>query len=436
MNTSSSRDADPALRNFALALLALAFISGGSSMDRGWADVATQLLALPVAWLAVARLLRPPVPAAHWVLVALAALGPVWVAAQGWLGTTATPWATERAVYAWLPPMAAFLAALALPPDSRRLGLKLLAGLATASLLLAILQLATPQDSLLNPFPDLVPVFNGLLANPNHQGTALGIGAVLLLSGATATDPAAATVVDPRGTHEARRRALRYGRLGLGGMLLVALPFTNSRAMVLIAAAAVMVLPLASGWLGSRWRRRHREGRRHVMALALLGIVGLGAVAFAALGWMRVDRSEEGRSALAGQTAALAAEAMPLGTGAGSFVPWFDAQLPETALRYEYVNHAHNDYLQWWLEGGIAGLAWIAMLLGGFVWARPRRRADRHRPDPAWVGSWLGVGILLAHSVVDYPLRTPALATAGAWMAAVAVAATLRHRRALMQSKG
>ena len=29
-----------------------------------------------------------------------------------------------------------------------------------------------------------------------------------------------------------------------------------------------------------------------------------------------------------------------------------------------------------------------------------------------WVGSWLGVACLLAHSVVDYPMRTPALATA------------------------
>ena len=129
------------------------------------------------------------------------------------------------------------------------------------------------------------------------------------------------------------------------------------------------------------------------------------------------------------QTATLATEAMPLGSGAGSFVPWFEANLPDAMLIHAWYNHAHNEYVQWWLEGGVAGLAWIALLLFGFAWSRPRRGRDGRRPDGAWVGSWLGAGCLLAHSVVDYPLRTPALATAGAWLAATAIAAALYRRR-------
>lgn len=405
------------LPRLAVGLLAMAFITGGGSMDRGWGDVATQLLALPVIVLAVMRLLQPPVARSRWIVLAIAALGPATVAAQWLLGTTASPWATERALYAWLPPVAAFLAALAVPFPSRRLGLQWLAGLACASLVLACLQLAAPQDSLLNPFPDLKPMFTGLFANPNHQGTALAIGAVLLLSGATAS---------PR-EEQGRWVAMRYVRIALGALLLLALPFTGSRAMVLIGAAAVIALPLVGGWLGRKWR--HRHGRRQVLVLGGAGLAGLVLVLWIAMGWMRVDRMEQGRSVMAAATTALAVEAMPAGIGAGAFVPWFDAHIPEPMLQYNYINHAHNEYLQWWLEGGVAGLAWSLLLLAGFIWACPRPDARGHRPDAAWVGSWLGVACLLAHSVVDYPMRTPALATAGAWMAAVAIASRLRQRQ-------
>ena len=412
---------DTVLHALALALLALAFVTGGSSMDRGWGDVATQLLALPVLCLAVAVLLRPPVPRAHWVLMAIAALGPAVVGLQLAMGTTVTPWASERALYAWLPPVAAFLAGLALPPRAQRNGLRLIVALVTASLLLAYLQLAAPQDSVFNPFPDLVPMFNGLFANPNHQGTALAIGAVLLLSGAV-EDPEARCHAS-----EGRRKAFKIGRIGLAVLLLMGIPFTGSRGMVLIAAAALMALPLANGWLASQWRRP--GGRPRVLGIGVAGVAAAALVAAVTLGWMRVDRLEGGaRSTLAASTTEMAIDAMPMGAGAGSFVPWFDAHIPDALLQYVYYNHAHDEYVQWWLEGGIAGLVWIVLLLFGFVWARPRRGHDGQRPAGAWVGSWLGVGILLAHSVVDYPMRTPALATAGAWMAAVILTAVLKLR--------
>ena len=413
---------DTVLHALALALLALAFVTGGSSMDRGWGDVATQLLALPVLCMAVAVLLRPPVPCAHWVLMAIAALGPAVVGLQLAMGTTVTPWASERALYAWLPPVAAFLAGLALPPRAQRNGLRLIVALVTASLLLAYLQLAAPQDSVFNPFPDLVPMFNGLFANPNHQGTALAVGAVLLLSASTGDPEARQRLSD------GRLRAFKIGRIGLAVLLLMGIPFTGSRGMVLIAAAALMALPLANGWLASQWRRP--GGKRRVLGIGLAGLAVAALVAAVTLGWMRVDRLEGGRSALAASTAEMAIDAMPMGTGAGSFVPWFDAHVPDALLQYEYYNHAHNEYVQWWLEGGIAGLGWIVLLLAGFAWARPRRSLDGQRPSGAWVGSWLGVGILLAHSVADYPMRTPTLAVAGAWMAAVVLAAALGRREA------
>ena len=114
----------PVLQWLALALLVLAFLTGGSSMEQGWGTRATQWLALPVLWLAVARLLQPPLQRAHVVLLVLALLPPLVIGLQLVLGSSLTPWASGRAVYAWLPPLAAFLAALSLPADSRRIGLR------------------------------------------------------------------------------------------------------------------------------------------------------------------------------------------------------------------------------------------------------------------------------------------------------------------------
>lgn len=404
-----------------LLLLALAFVTGGDSINRGWGDVATQWLALPVLLMAAGALTRAPMPRANAVLLAIAVLGPLVVAAQLALGATVTPWATERALLAWIPPVATFLACAALPPASQRTGLMLLAALATGNLVLASLQLAAPQDSALNLYPQWAPNFNGVFANVNHQATALAIAAVLLLSRLADGARSDGRPRDGR----ALAASLAFG--GLAVLLLIALPLTRSRGMVLIAAAALLALPLVNGWLAGQARKYH--GGLRVAAISAAGLAAFALVGLSTYGWMQVDRLEEGRAEMASVTARLAWDAMPFGTGAGSFVRWFEANLPAHMLREQYYNHAHNEYVQWWLEGGIAGLAWIALLLAGFAWTFPRRGRNGKRPDWAWVGAWLGAGCLLAHSVVDYPMRTPALAVAGAWMAAVAVTATLRHRR-------
>ena len=57
----------------------------------------------------------------------------------------------------------------------------------------------------------------------------------------------------------------------------------------------------------------------------------------------------------------------------------------------------------------------------------------RSRPQGGdWLATaaWLAVAVVLAHSLVDYPLRTTALMTVTAWFAGVTVAAALRRGRA------
>jgi O-antigen ligase len=62
------------------------------------------------------------------------------------------------------------------------------------------------------------------------------------------------------------------------------------------------------------------------------------------------------------------------------------------------ANHAHNDWAEWTAEGGLPFLACLAMLA---VWS------VRPAVDSLW---GMGVPAVFAHSLVDYPLREPALA--------------------------
>ena len=448
-------------------LLVMAVVAGGGSQQRGWGEAITQLAALPV--LVLVGMLSMHASRGSQIALAVAWMGLIAVASQllPWPGgpevdvggrqlvyearsaagldgsalrISLTPWATERGVWALLPAVAGFSAALLLPM-TRRLQLSwLVVAMACASLLLGFVQLGAPQDSPLNPFPQHAPALGGLFANPNHQATALTIALVMVLSwllGALGA-PVERSDEDDRPSRGVPLVWRRVAAALLAAFLLVTIPLTGSRGMVLIAAGALVAVPLTSGWL----RQQMLSRRGAPLGLALLGVGALMAAGLlvAVSGWIRVDTELESRGALAKATAGIARDAMPLGTGVGSFVPWFDAHAPESLIEHEYFNHAHNEYVQWWLESGGFGLLWIVLLAAVMVWAFPWAALPSHRSrvlrprhsarEPGeWLtgAAWLAFAVVLAHSVVDYPLRTTALMTVSAWFAGVAVAAALRR---------
>ncbi|MGH9920222.1 MAG: O-antigen ligase family protein, partial [Nitrososphaerales archaeon] len=73
-----------------------------------------------------------------------------------------------------------------------------------------------------------------------------------------------------------------------------------------------------------------------------------------------------------------------------------------------YFNHAHNDYLELWLETGYAGAVLVGLFLAWLVWRAARAwsglAANRRRALAA--ACTVAIGVLLAHSALDYPLRT------------------------------
>src|SRR5690606_34427198 len=111
------------------------------------------------------------------------------------------------------------------------------------------------------------------------------------------------------------------------------------------------VLLLVAAPLGMAASALRRSGQARTGALALIIAASVGAIGlFAAMGWMRVDELEEIRWIMRDATIVLAATHLPLGSGIGGFVPIFQQAIPDSLLMPNYINAAHNDFAQVWLE--------------------------------------------------------------------------------------
>jgi len=98
-----------------------------------------------------------------------------------------------------------------------------------------------------------------------------------------------------------------------------------------------------------------------------------------------------------------------VGSGFGGFDPIFRINEPFDLLKTTYFNHAHNDFLEIVLDGGLPA----ALLLAGALawWGYASFRAVRSTlvaPDdvPPLLGSALLLLLCIA-SLFDYPARTP-----------------------------
>jgi O-antigen ligase len=418
------------------ALLTIAVATGGSSHPVDAGPPLAPLLALPLIGWAVHRLLGEPqlaVSTRVWIALALLLIAlPLlqWLSLPGHpagavagraaleadlerMGVAASirrislsPWNTLAAACALLPALAIFLLCLAAPQGLHRRLPWLLIALALLSLLLGIVQLGLPADHALNPFPQWRPALGGFFANPNHQATLLVIGATLAAG-------RLAAALDPQAASGHRRSARAYVPALALLLTACAVPLTGSRAgvillMLSLGATAVCLWPAGRG-------RRASATAAGIGAIVLIG----GLVA---LRWMGLDAIGDLRGPLRAATLEVAARFAPTGSGIGSFVRVFEQEAPRELLMRDYVNHAHNEYLQWWLEAGVPAL--VAMALAAVALALTARglalRRAAQRADG--VAALIALLAILAHSTVDYPLRTPALLAVAAALAGMAAA--------------
>jgi O-antigen ligase len=437
------------LTGAATILLVLAIVLGGASGARAGAaaNAALQILATtllvaavwtaragtlpvggrPLLWIvglyaAYVLLTLVPLPASIWT--GLPGREPI---AHGYgllgLDVPALPVALQPqnslASLLWLlPPAAMFLLVIQLSAERRRALLLALVIMAGISIGLGITQLLGGPGSdlrfyrITNP---MVPV--GFFANSNHLGT-------LLLCALPAAGYFAARAVSG-----SRRRAKQFSGVAvaatLGAFLLIGVGLLQSTAaygLALPAAFSALLIyrRVAYGRLGTRW-------------LAALGIIFLLFLGFALAGPLnREALSQElssapaSRGTLAANTLEGARRTFPVGIG-------LERPNPDVS---EYANHAHNDYVEIALELGLTGILLVLAFLYWFV----RRTLAVWNTDSS--GAGLGragsvmIMIVLLHSIVDYPIRTSAMAVVFAMACALLLPAATRSAQAASARRG
>jgi hypothetical protein len=119
------------------------------------------------------------------------------------------------------------------------------------------------------------------------------------------------------------------------------------------------------------------------------------------------------------------------GVGWGTFENAFEMYQPSTRSRWR---HAHNDWLQSAIEGGVAAPVLVALLGWLAVTATRRRRA---RPSPLRKSVVAGTAVVAFHCLLDFPLRVPAIAVLTACFLGLLCARELRDPdvRTLVQDR-
>ena len=425
-----ARDLLPFLASLVIGAAAL---FGGASRENALRLAIVELAALPLLALTVRRALREGgerltrlrVPLTILALIGvvpllqLCPLPPgLWTALPGqaprlealrlahlptpWLPLSLDPGETGRMALALIPPAAMFLGMASLRPGQTRALTWLWIALAAAGLVVGLAQVASPAGGPAYPYATTnLGSLVGLFANRNHEA-----GFLLALTPLAA---AAARRSDLSSRQDASSRGWGDGRwLGYLFVLaaMVALGVIRSRAGLVLAPPAIAATLAVGARVGGR-----RSGWGPAAALAAAVAAAAVAVVVSGLGPI-VDRFASGASGefrlQAWPYIAAAARAfLPLGSGLGSFDRVFEAVEPLSLVAPAYFNHAHNDYLELWLETGWIGAAILALFALWFLAASVR--AWRSGDDLARAAS-AGVVLLLAQSAVDYPLRTEALA--------------------------
>ncbi len=128
------------------------------------------------------------------------------------------------------------------------------------------------------------------------------------------------------------------------------------------------------------------------------------------LGQTSFDDGVGSRPYLFEKTITAIKDSFPFGTGLGSFESVFPLYESPNEVTETYMNHSHNEYLEWTLETGILFPVFFTIFLGFFffqlikIWREPASFNGLRR------AASLIVFVPLLHSLVDYPTRTPAIA--------------------------
>lgn len=410
-----------ALQLSGVAILAWAFLA---PVPLEQSRTARQLAGLAVASVALVLIQLVPLPPAIWtalpgrqfVIDGYRLLGQP----LPWMPLSLAPADTIATAMALLPPLAmlALILRLGAYRDSW-----LLVALLCATIISVGLGVVQLQNGGSGPY--LYPLANlntasGLFANANHMATLLLVSIPFIVALAARRW---------RRLPRSNDRLLTATLAG-GAAVVVAVGLATNQSFALLiiggpvaAAAALQLIP--SG--------RVRLGR----VAAMLGLLlAAGAAVLAVVVSAGMDTSNETsvriRADIWARTSDAIADHGLAGSGVGTFPSLYPQYEDPVTIERTYVNHAHNDYMEIAFETGVPGMLLLALFLAWWgrrafaVWRSPNA-------DELARAACIASAAILLHSLVDYPLRTAAIATSMAMALALMADPSQRRREVRLE---
>jgi len=403
-------------------------LSSARAGSRRWNESAlTSCLAIAL----VPLLQLVPLPPAIWTKLPhreeMATIFKVLGGNPPWLPISVAPSATWQSALSLLPPLAVFLGVIQLSYRERRLMSLVFIGMGIFAAVMGLIQVAQGPSS---PFRFFAFTSNleavGFFANQNHFAALM----YTLLPFVAAWATNMGFTIGPWRNHkspETRSIVMLTAAFLALIVLMTADILTRSRAglaLMIVAAFVTLALPLAD-----RRRPSRLTPGKLVLASALtliLLIVQFGL--YRVYDKFATDPMQGARPVFARNTIEAAKAYMPFGSGVGTFVSVYPTfERPQDTIANVYANHAHDDWLEIWLEGGIVS---IVLAAGFLIWFSLRSKKLWQR-SPGNIrdidvllarASTVAVPLILIHSVVDYPLRTDAMMAVFAFCCALLVA--------------
>lgn len=344
-----------------------------------------------------------PMPASVWTLFpgrqfvvdSLTAAG----LSVGSMPLSLDPAATRSDLIAMIPALAFFVAGFAMPARLRGQFALLVSILAVINVVLGLAQRGNLVEGL---WGDTGANIMGFFVNHNMYAAALYCSIPFLVS-----------LVLPELRKTPARRFFVAGLAAVYlAIIIVGLAQSRSRAGFLMAIIAVLsIIPLE---LSKRNASDDRGGQ--TSRLAIWAVIG-GVILVAQFGLAAASRLAstdplvDYRYFISSTTFTALREFFPVGSGFGTFVPVYKMfELPE-AIMPAFVNHAHNDWLELAMEGGVPAILLLVLFLVWFLAAAVRswRIGGNSTSDLVPRAASIAALGLMAQSIVDYPLRDPNL---------------------------
>jgi len=337
--------------------------------------------------------------------------------------TSIYPLKTQLSWLALLPPVAIFIASLRLTSSQIQTLVFVIIGVAVFEAVLGLIQFGdgvTSRFHLNNPYAS--GSASGTYANRNHLAGLLemvlpiGLGLLAISVGRTRTElhyhrSWRARIASLSGWHT--NKAVVYAFVCI--LILLGLIFTQSRSGVALAMLGVFLSAVAYSRRLGGTNVFGVIGSFFAVVTAIAIEIGLAPL----LQRFSVDHLANLRFTIFSNTIEGIGTFFPIGSGPGTY-PFIYPRF-QSIEEIAFINHAHNDYLEWMMEGGlVAGLLIIACLWLYFRhWPKVWSKGYWSTFQFIKVGAGIGLFLMMLHGLTDFNLHIPANAIYFAFLAAV-----------------